>query len=63
MGRLLLKREYDDHEAYRDITLIIESDDDEHISELHRNLKSFARALGYAEQTVEEYFGEDYWND
>ena len=33
------------------------------ISELHRMCTAFARALGYAEKSVLDYFGEDCFDD
>ena len=34
-----------------------------HISEFHRMCKAFAAAVGYADKSIEEYFGPSYWED
>lgn len=53
---------YDDP-IYEDMDLTYEVDEDMHISTLHRLCKSFARAAGFGEQLVENYFGETQWED
>ena len=37
--------------------------EDTHISEFHRMCKAFAAAVGYAEASIEKYFGPSCWED
>ena len=45
-------------EFQEDITLVYDLENDPSIRHLHRMCKSFAKALGYSEKNIEEYFGE-----
>lgn len=48
----------DKSSSEENVTLRFIVKDEMHISELHALCKRFALALGYADKSVEEYFGE-----
>lgn len=53
----------DESELNQTTTVVFNVPEGMHINTLHRLCKSFALALGYTEQTVENCFGETMWED
>lgn len=52
-----------DNKYKHETTIWFDVSDDMHIGELHRLCRAFALVLGYTESTVDEYFGEERYDD
>lgn len=68
MSKIMNRYEFsfypDDESVEQPVQLSFEEPDDGlHCAKFHRMCKAFAYALGYQNETIERYFGEDSWED